>query len=565
MYVEPQSNIRLLKGVNLDSTYEHTIYFNNATEQMNYFASKTKHTFSNVTYNRVNKGVARLQVGADDVYDCNYMMFQNIGFGNKWFYAFINHVEYINNITCEIYFEIDDMQTWAFDYTLGMNYVEREHSATDNATEYYLPEPVDIGDYIVDDRSRNAYLDYQALDTVVATSFNPTSGDILIMKMDTKIYNGIYYKVFETYPGGDDETGQGVTDYLNSIVSQQGVDSIVSVFVCPHAITKFYLDQITSGYSARTARKNDAILFDFNKAFASFKEDNREYVPKNKKMYTYPYNFVYLYDNIGNDTSILKPQFLETPDGYIHINASMGLSTVPSCVLYPERYKGKTDNVEAGITLDKYPQCAYNIDTVRAYIANGGMYSDVINLGSSMVFGALALGVGAGTGGMGAVATGTALAVAGSQTGGAKPSAGAMRPMANIGSYMSSKVGMANAVNQLSHNLNKPDTTRTGSVISGLMADSEYYPIVERRHINVTNAIAIDNFFTKYGYACQQLKVPNRNVRPHWCYTQTVNCVLDGISMPADAEAHICSIYDKGITFWKNGDEIGNYSLDNSV
>ena len=28
---------------------------------------------------------------------------------------------------------------------------------------------------------------------------------------------------------------------------------------------------------------------------------------------------------------------------------------------------------------------------------------------------------------------------------------------------------------------------------------------------------------------------------------------------------NICKIFDNGITFWKNGNEIGNYSLDNSV
>ena len=27
----------------------------------------------------------------------------------------------------------------------------------------------------------------------------------------------------------------------------------------------------------------------------------------------------------------------------------------------------------------------------------------------------------------------------------------------------------------------------------------------------------------------------------------------------------ICNIYDNGITFWKNGSEVGQYNLDNTV
>ena len=50
--------------------------------------------------------------------------------------------------------------------------------------------------------------------------------------------------------------------------------------------------------------------------------------------------------------------------------------------------------------------------------------------------------------------------------------------------------------------------------------------------------------------------------RPHWNYVKTIDCSISG-SVPSDDEKTICNIFDKGITFWKNGNEIGNYSLDN--
>ena len=148
MFIEPNTNIRILKNVPLDTTYKHTLYFNNATDQTNYFKDLTKHNLTNQTYQRVRKGVARVGVKAEALYDCNYIMFQNESFGTKWFYAFITSVEYVNNIVSEITFEIDVMQTWFFDFHLRECYVEREHTVTDNIGDNIVTEPVDLGDIV---------------------------------------------------------------------------------------------------------------------------------------------------------------------------------------------------------------------------------------------------------------------------------------------------------------------------------------------------------------------------------------------------------------------------------
>jgi len=59
-------------------------------------------------------------------------------------------------------------------------------------------------------------------------------------------------------------------------------------------------------------------------------------------------------------------------------------------------------------------------------------------------------------------------------------------------------------------------------------------------------------------------KTPNRSGRPHWNYVKNKTTNLVG-NAPADDVNQIVSIYNKGITFWKNGNEVGNYSLDNSI
>jgi hypothetical protein len=143
----PNTTLYLLSGVPLDNTYTDTIYFATATAQYDYFYGKKSKTFANLSYQRVGENRIRVQASADDLYNCNYLMFQNTGFGNKWFYAFITETpKYINDNTTEIVYEIDVMQTYFFDAVLKPSYIIRQHQATDVAGDNTLPEPVDVGD-----------------------------------------------------------------------------------------------------------------------------------------------------------------------------------------------------------------------------------------------------------------------------------------------------------------------------------------------------------------------------------------------------------------------------------
>ena len=147
-YIAPNSTIKILKNVPLEKDYINTLYFANATAQLTYFNSTAKYTLSTQSYQRANKGVCRVNYKVEDLYDCNYLMFQNTSFGTKWFYAFITSVDYVNNVTSDIHYEIDVMQTWAFEMSLTQCFVEREHSATDNIGDNIVAEPVDIGELV---------------------------------------------------------------------------------------------------------------------------------------------------------------------------------------------------------------------------------------------------------------------------------------------------------------------------------------------------------------------------------------------------------------------------------
>ena len=182
MYIEPNSKIRIMHNVPLDNTYNHTVLFANLEAQQAYFSSigVVKHTLDSQSYQRVVKGKMRIEIKAEDLYDCNYLSFQNTNFGNKWFYAFITSVEYVNNITSEIEFELDEWQTYQFDITVGQCFVEREHVTNDAIGANTIAEPVDCPEAEVISRRQVPFNSWK-----VVINFTPS----FVNLMANSVYN----------------------------------------------------------------------------------------------------------------------------------------------------------------------------------------------------------------------------------------------------------------------------------------------------------------------------------------------------------------------------------------
>ena len=172
-YVVPNTTIKICRYVPLDPGQEITLLFPDVATQTAYFTTKTKYTLTAYSYQR-ESGIMRVAKKKEDLLDCNYLAYQNTSYGSKWFYAFINSIEYVNNETSEIRFTIDPMQTWHFDYTLEQCYVEREHSATDNPGDNTIPENLELGEYITDSATKAGYFANRSL--VLAATWESTAG-----------------------------------------------------------------------------------------------------------------------------------------------------------------------------------------------------------------------------------------------------------------------------------------------------------------------------------------------------------------------------------------------------
>ena len=554
MYIAPDSTIKIYSGIPLDNSYENTLWFSSVSAQNSYFhGGIAKYTLTDQSYQRVVKSKMRVAITAENLYDCNYLAFQNRAFGHKWFYAFILNVEYINNETSEITFEIDIMQTYFFDVTLKESFVEREHASTDTIGDNIVPENLELGDYLtIEEPLKFELNDYKILAMVAQyPDAQSAIGNINLNWHQAPLtYVGNTIQCCQYYIYNNDNIGLiGLQGLLDDYASKGKPDEILGIFMIPSIFVRNNEQpDAPSLYTDEPFSKTINIEKKINDSFEG-------YTPKNKKLYTYPYNFLYCTNMVG--TSAVYPyEFF--PNVYYCGFTMYGNPTANTeVIMFPENYKGSSGiNKDEGMILKGFPQVAYNVDTFRAWLAqNSGSIAG--SLLASAVAGIVIPSV-APVAGMGAgVSAGASGALEGllGQVSGMTPSfAGAS----------ATGIGVFNTLAKIADHSVQPIQTRGNDTCGILAAKGMFEYTFFNKRIRGSFARIIDEYFTVYGYATHRVKVPNRHVRQHWTYTKTVGCNLVG-ECPADDVRKMKQIYDKGITFWVNPSEVGNYSLSNDI
>ena len=144
----PNSEVRLIKNVPFSNNYKNVIQFNDKTTQENYFKSLPNILADDFKYVR-NNGIIKVPYYRDEILEYNYLMFKNKAYGDKYFYAFITNISYINPNTSAISFELDVFQTWFMDVQFKPSYIEREHCQRWNSDGTpvinTIPEGLDYG------------------------------------------------------------------------------------------------------------------------------------------------------------------------------------------------------------------------------------------------------------------------------------------------------------------------------------------------------------------------------------------------------------------------------------
>lgn len=578
MYIEPNSLVYFLH-TRLNPDYQDTIYFDTRTAQAEYFINAAVASLPAQTYTRVRQGVFRCSLPMSTMYNVNYMMFKNTGFENKWFYAFVTSVEYINNGLCEVRFSLDVFQTWFTGDQIRIlpSQVVREHVTDDTIGANIASETLQTGEYVCEPGSYSLLKPSDAFDAVILAVVD-VNGD-----PDGKLYDRTYGSAtLYAYAYSDTD---GINAKIKEYQDAGKPDAIINMYIVPGSTIgeipeSHILNQslIAKSYTLT----EPAIL-----ASAGFDDINgNKYVPKNNKCYTYPFNFCRIITGQGNQTTYryeffknLEPKFL-----------IQGNTTPPiSQTCLPSNYKGYSEDVDVNevsrplyseaITVNGFPFCSWNYDTYVAWLAqnsvpmenarntlNGTSLANAIyNAVPSAISGGMSgASTGAAVGSAIAPGVGTAVGGAIGAVGGAILSAAPSLISSGMqygASYAQLALAQENADYTASIAADTSAGTANGSLAYSAGILHFYY---SRWHCTVDRIKAIDSYFSMFGYAVNQVKVPEINSRPHWNYVQ-VNEPKIIADMPADDMYVIKRAMEHGIRFWKNGDEIGNFELDNSI
>ncbi len=535
MYIYPNTTLHILKNVSLNSDYDHTVYFEGKVEQTEYFLSKIKYTLSNQSYQRKERGWIQVNINQNDLWDCTYLMYQNTTHHNKWFYAFILNVEYINEGVSKINFEIDVIQTWHFDYVLDKCFVEREHSITDNYFENTIEENLDLGSGYWVNKNYEYNLDSTRVAVVESSRFDPTvEGGSVISYTPTIMANyftGLHYQSYDlknldttdpNYPHSSEILKAHIQDFVTHGIP----DSIVSIYQYPRFM----------GYIPNTTQDSPfnyaSDYINFNPVLTTF----GSYEPKNKKLFTFPYTFIELDDMQGN-TAEYKLEYWY-PQGHVGEFRITGTPFgIPSCLCFPRYYNGETDNFQGGMNVQINVQSPWVGDAYQVWLARNEK-----NLNLRRNIGIAQLGLGA--------------IIAGASSIAGNPNTNLMGSGLNtLVDAIATKIERKNELEMV------PGTVygQTADTLLNLQMGTDSI-IFRQKSIRQEYAMIIDEYFSRFGYACHRVKVPNRNARLNWTYTKTVGCEITG-NIPSDDCVKIKAIYDHGITFWKNKNNlvIGDY------
>lgn len=586
MSTKRATTLRLIRNIDFDANYKDVVLFNSPEEQTEYFYGLIGKEFEEHSYQRIGSGYIKIKDTMSGSWRYCYLMFKNNSHEDKWWYAFIDSVDYINDTTVGIRFHLDVMQSYMFDYTLGHSFVVREHSETDTPGDNIVPENIYYGVYEYDEPFDQLEVDASecpfnfsgkltANDMAMVIAYNPAMLDLLGAISDLfgfvwkeNLYGGVYQGIrFVALPFtdklGKDKLKDMIAELDKFFGSADALSSggIVSIFMMPII---FLPDKDNPSWD--NVRRG--ISYDPPTYFPGF-------TPKNQKLFTYPY--------VAMNVSNMRTPGNDYPYEYF-INRKPSfccegtLSVNPSCICYPIGYRGKTFALDEGVTIDNYPLATWGEDGITEWVSNH-LFQTAIGLGltAAAVIGAPAFAsVAPALGSVGASAIGGGSSaerslVVGSRSGPPSttlatpseaappaPSSPSWRPtLSSSTRELIGTVTMAAGTPPVAHGVNAHD----------LLFGNPFGRSIRfrRKHITTEYARKLDAYFTKYGYAVNEVKKPNLKSRPYWNYVELKNPHLEDINFPMRAVQEIEDVYERGVTFWRPHARIGDYESQNNT
>lgn len=309
-----------------------------------------------------------------------------------------------------------------------------------------------------------------------------------------------------------------------------------------------------------------------------------DYIPKNNKLYTYPYNYMVFESPDGSSTTLRFEDFKN--HNYHDFINYMSVFPMAESMCAPMDYEtiNESYNLQNALFSKAYPMCGVASDAYQAWYAQNKYAISLIQAAMDTADVA--------TEGAKQAETRTVAddapwydKVAGWLDNASRKAESALRSAYNSGSQILAPIketGLISGIGQGLSILRAPETAYTkllamyahkavpDTIVTKANAPSllTYMNMLNYRiyymKIRPEYAKMIDNYFSCYGYAVKQVRRPNIRSRAQWNYIKTTGCTIAG-NVPGDVEASLCSLYDTGITFWHHPENMYRYDLDNPI
>lgn len=353
--VNPQGDIWLCK-TGLKNDYKNTLTFASSQAQYTFFASKVQQTLNEYTYIKHDSSI-KVGLPIDKIVNCDYLFYGNGGFESDanvvpYYYCFITNMEYVNENTTLITFETDVFQTWYWRIVYNKCFVEREHTNNDTIGHHTVPEGLETGDYIVDDKFYYTGLD--DLMYMIQATESSTGGT----NVKATNFGGVFMQGYAYACENISQFTQIITAYDNASKH----DAVYNCYMIPSNFVATTPGQLQ--FDGQVAPVEDVIQISKPSTIDG-------YSPRNNKLFTYPYRYLLTSNNNGSS----NVYYYERWDAVTCNFMVKGVPVVGGSIkLVPTIYDGQlSPDEDQGLMAGKFPTLNWATDPYTNWLTQNSV------------------------------------------------------------------------------------------------------------------------------------------------------------------------------------------------
>lgn len=275
-----------------------------------------------------------------------------------------------------------------------------------------------------------------------------------------------------------------------------------------------------------------------------------DFTPRNNKCYVYPYNYLFASNNIGGNNIYKYEDFSDHNNATFKVQLAFGIGG--SGRLLPVNYKGQPTSDDEAIPLAKYPTCGWSTDSYINWLTQ-----NAINL-PTQILGSL-------------IGTGQNIINSATPTQQPKTILGQQQQLysntaSTVGQAGSIVTNIASSIGQFYTAQLMPNIECAQNSGDVNFADERNTFTLRRMRCKKEYLQIIDDYFTRFGYKINRVKIPNITGRQNFNFIEIGSEDVVGYgTVPAIYMDNINNACRKGVTIWHNHNNLGNFNIANNI